>query len=160
MTVQVGDKVPSATFKVMTADGPQDMSTDEVFSGKKVVLFAVPGAFTPGCSMTHLPGFVVNADAIKAKGADRIACLAVNDAFVMGAWGQAQNAEEILMLADGNGEFTAALGLELDASGFGMGNRAQRFGMIVDDGTVSYLGIEAPGEIKVSSAEMMLEQLD
>ncbi|MED5411947.1 MAG: peroxiredoxin [Pseudomonadota bacterium] len=160
MTVQVGDKVPSATFKVMTADGPQDMSTDEVFSGKKVVLFAVPGAFTPGCSMTHLPGFVVNADAIKAKGADRIACLAVNDAFVMGAWGQAQNAEEILMLADGNGEFTAALGLELDASGFGMGNRAQRFGMIVDDGTVSYLGIEAPGEIKVSSAETMLEQLD
>ena len=136
------------------------MSTDEVFSGKKVVLFAVPGAFTPGCSMTHLPGFVVNADAIKAKGADRIACLAVNDAFVMGAWGQAQNAEEILMLADGNGEFTAALGLELDASGFGMGNRAQRFGMIVDDGTVSYLGIEAPGEIKVSSAETMLEQLD
>lgn len=159
MTIQVGDKVPSATFKVMTADGPQDMSTDEVFSGKKVVFFAVPGAFTPGCSMTHLPGFVINADAIKAKGADTIACMAVNDAFVMGAWGQGQNAEEILMLADGNGEFTAALGLELDASGFGMGNRAQRFGMIVDDGTVSYLGIEAPGEIKVSSAEMMLEKL-
>ncbi|MFL2856007.1 MAG: peroxiredoxin [Pseudohongiellaceae bacterium] len=159
MTIQVGDKVPSATFKVMTADGPQDMSTDEVFSSKKVVFFAVPGAFTPGCSMTHLPGFVVNADAIKAKGADTIACMAVNDAFVMGAWGQAQNVEEILMLADGNGEFTAALGLELDASGFGMGNRAQRFGMIVDDGTVSYLGIEAPGEIKVSSAEMMLEKL-
>ncbi|GIT23787.1 MAG: peroxiredoxin [Gammaproteobacteria bacterium] len=159
MTIQVGDKVPSATFKVMTADGPQDMSTDEVFSGKKVVFFAVPGAFTPGCSMTHLPGFVINADAIKAKGADTIACMAVNDAFVMGAWGQGQNAEEILMLADGNGEFTAALGLELDASGFGMGNRAQRFGMIVDDGTVSYLGIEAPGEIKVSSAEMMLENL-
>ena len=159
MTIQVGDKVPSATFKVMTADGPQDMSTDEVFSSKKVVFFAVPGAFTPGCSMTHLPGFVVNADAIKAKGADTIACMAVNDAFVMGAWGQGQNAEEILMLADGNGEFTAALGLELDASGFGMGNRAQRFGMIVDDGTVSYLGIEAPGEIKVSSAEMMLENL-
>ena len=159
MTIQVGDKVPSATFKVMTADGPQDMSTDEVFSGKKVVFFAVPGAFTPGCSMTHLPGFVINADAIKAKGADTIACMAVNDAFVMGAWGQGQNAEEILMLADGNGEFTAALGLELDASGFGMGNRAQRFGMIVDDGTVSYLVIEAPGEIKVSSAEMMLENL-
>ena len=158
MTIQVGDKVPSATFKVMTADGPQDMSTDEVFSGKKVVFFAVPGAFTPGCSMTHLPGFVINADAIKAKGADTIACMAVNDAFVMGAWGQGQNAEEILMLADGNGEFTAALGLELDASGFGMGNRAQRFGMIVDDGTVSYLGIEAPGEIKVSSAEMILEK--
>ncbi len=159
MTIQVGDKVPSVNFKHMTADGPADISSDEVFSGKKVVFFAVPGAFTPGCSMTHLPGFVVNADALKAKGADTIACMAVNDAFVMGAWGQNQNAEEILMLADGNGEFTSAIGLELDASGFGMGKRAQRFGMIVEDGTVTYLGIEAPGEIKVSSAEAMLEQL-
>lgn len=159
MTIQVGDKVPAANFKVMTADGPKEISSDEVFAGKKVVFFAVPGAFTPGCSMTHLPGFVVNADAIKAKGADTIVCMAVNDAFVMGAWGQAQNADEILMLADGNGEFTAAIGLELDASGFGMGSRAQRFGMIVDDGTVSYLGIEAPGEIKASSAETMMEQL-
>lgn len=159
MTIQVGDKVPAATFKVMTADGPQGMSSDEVFGGKKVVFFAVPGAFTPSCSTTHLPGFVVNADALKAKGADTIACMAVNDAFVMGAWGDAQNAEEILMLADGNGEFTKALGLELDASGFGMGSRAQRFGMIVDDGTVTYLGIEAPGEVKVSSAEAMLEEL-
>jgi peroxiredoxin len=135
------------------------MSSEEVFGGKKVVFFAVPGAFTPGCSMTHLPGFVVNADAIKAKGADTIACMAVNDAFVMGAWGNAQNAEEILMLADGNGEFTNAIGLALDASGFGMGARAQRFGMIVDDGTVTYLGIEEPGEIKVSAAEAMLEAL-
>lgn len=159
MTIQLGEKVPAVNFKVMTADGPKEISSDEVFAGKKVVFFAVPGAFTPGCSMTHLPGFVVNADALKAKGADSIACMAVNDAFVMGAWGQAQNAEEILMLADGNGEFTSALGLELDASGFGMGTRAQRFGMIVDDGTVTYLGIEAPGEIKVSSAEAMLEQL-
>ena len=159
MTIQVGDKVPSVNFKHMTADGPADISSDEVFSGKKVVFFAVPGAFTPGCSMTHLPGFVVNADALKAKGADTIACMAVNDAFVMGAWGQNQNAEQILMLADGNGDFTSAIGLELDASGFGMGKRAQRFGMIVDDGTVTYLGIEAPGEIKVSSAEAMLEQL-
>jgi peroxiredoxin len=159
MTIQVGDKVPSIDFKHMTADGPKDISSDEVFSGKKVVFFAVPGAFTPGCSMTHLPGFVVNADALKAKGADTIACMAVNDAFVMGAWGEAQNAEEILMLADGNGEFTAAIGLELDASGFGMGKRAQRFGMIVDDGVVSYLGIEEPGEIKASSAETMLAQL-
>lgn len=159
MTIQVGDKVPTAKFKHMTADGPQEISSDEVFAGKKVVFFAVPGAFTPGCSMTHLPGFVVNADAIKAKGADTIACMAVNDAFVMGAWGKAQNAEELLMLADGNGEFAAAIGLELDASGFGMGTRAQRFGMIVEDGTVTYLGIEAPGEIKVSSAEAMLEQL-
>ena len=143
----------------MTADGPKEITSEEVFGGKKVVFFAVPGAFTPGCSMTHLPGFVVNADAIKAKGVDTIACMAVNDAFVMGAWGQVQNAEEVLMLADGNGEFTAAVGLELDARGFGMGGRAKRFGMIVEDGTVTYLGIEAPGEIKVSSAEAMLEQL-
>jgi peroxiredoxin len=143
----------------MTADGPVDISSDEVFSGKKVVFFAVPGAFTPGCSLTHLPGFVVSADALKAKGADTIACMSVNDAFVMGAWGQNQNAEEILMLADGNGDFTSAIGLELDASGFGMGKRAQRFGMIVEDGILTYLGVEAPGEIKVSSAETMLEQL-
>ena len=159
MTIQVGDKVPSVNFKHMTADGPADISSDEVFSGKKVVFFAAPGAFTPGCSLTHLPGFVVGADALKAKGADTIACMSVNDAFVMGAWGQNQNAEEILMLADGNGDFTSAIGLELDASGFGMGKRAQRFGMIVEDGTVTYLGIEAPGEIKVSSAETMLELL-
>jgi peroxiredoxin len=143
----------------MTADGPVDISSDEVFSGKKVVFFAVPGAFTPGCSLTHLPGFVVSADALKAKGADTIACMSVNDAFVMGAWGQNQNAEEILMLADGNGDFTSAIGLELDASGFGMGKRAQRFGMIVEDGILTYLGVEAPGEIKVSSAETILEQL-
>ncbi len=159
MTIQVGDKVPAVKFKHMTEKGPADISSEDVFAGKKVVFFAVPGAFTPGCSMTHLPGFVVNADALKAKGADTIACMSVNDAFVMGAWGENQNAEEILMLADGNGEFTKALGLELDASGFGMGKRAQRFGMIVEDGTVTYLGIEAPGEIKVSSAEAMLEQL-
>jgi peroxiredoxin len=159
MTIQVGDKVPSVNFKHMTADGPADISSDEVFLGKKVVFFAVPGAFTPGCSLTHLPGFVVNADALKAKGADTIACMSVNDAFVMGAWGQNQNAEEILMLADGNGDFTSAIGFELDASGFGMGKRAQRFGMIVEDGMVTYLGVEAPGEIKASSAETMLEQL-
>ncbi len=159
MTIQVGDKIPAVNFKTMTADGPKEITSEEVFGGKKVVFFAVPGAFTPGCSMTHLPGFVVNADAIKAKGVDTIACMAVNDAFVMGACGQVQNAEEVLMLADGNGEFTAAVGLELDARGFGMGGRAKRFGMIVEDGTVTYLGIEAPGEIKVSSAEAMLEQL-
>lgn len=159
MAIQVGDKIPAATFKVMGAEGPKDMTSDEIFAGKKVVFFAVPGAFTPGCSMTHLPGFVVNADAIKAKGVDTIACMAVNDAFVMGSWGQAQNAEEILMLADGNGEFTSAIGMEMDASGFGMGTRSKRFGMIVEDGTVTYLGVEAPGEIKASSAENMLEQL-
>lgn len=159
MPIQVGDKMPAVNFKVMTAEGPKDMSSEQVFDAKKVVLFAVPGAFTPGCSLTHLPGFVVSADAIKDKGVDTIACVSVNDAFVMGAWGQAQNAEEILMLADGNGEFTAAIGMELDASGFGMGGRAKRFGMIVEDGTVTHLAIEAPGEIKASSAEAMLEVL-
>lgn len=159
MTIQVGDKVPSTNFKIMTDEGPKDISSNEVFGGKKVVLFAVPGAFTPGCSKTHLPGFVVKADEIKSKGVDEIVCMAVNDAFVMGAWGQAQNAEELLMLADGNGEFTKSIGLELDASGFGMGSRAQRFGMIVDDGLITHLAIEAPGEIKVSSAEAILEIL-
>ena len=159
MTIQVGDKVPATIFKVMTDEGTKDLSSDEVFGGKKVVFFAVPGAFTPGCSMTHLPGFVVNSDAIKAKGVDTIACMAVNDAFVMGAWGKAQNADEILMLADGNGEFTSAIGLELDASGFGMGTRALRFGMIVDNCTISHLAIEEPGEIKASSAEAILEAL-
>jgi len=159
MTIKVGDKVPATTFKVMGSEGPKDMSSDEVFAGKKVVFFAVPGAFTPGCSMTHLPGFVVNADAIKARGVDTIACMAVNDAFVMGKWGEAQNAQEILMLADGNGDFTRAIGLEMDASGFGMGTRCQRFGMIVEDGVVKHLAVEAPGEIKVSSAEALMEQL-
>lgn len=159
MTIKVGDTVPAGKFKIMTADGPKDISTDEVFKGKKVAFFAVPGAFTPGCSVTHLPGFVVQADKIKAKGVDTIACMSVNDAFVMGAWGKDQNADEILMLADGNGEYTAALGLELDATGFGMGKRAKRFGMIVDQGKVTYLGIEAPGEIKVSSADAVLAQL-
>ncbi|MEX2469550.1 MAG: peroxiredoxin [Pseudohongiellaceae bacterium] len=159
MTIKVGDKVPAATFKVMSSDGPQDMTTDEVFAGKKVVFFAVPGAFTPGCSKTHLPGFVVNADAIKAKGVDTIACMAVNDAFVMGKWGEAQNAEEILMLADGNGDFTRAMGLEMDASGFGMGTRCKRFGMIVDDGVVKHLAVEAPGEIEASRAETLMALL-
>lgn len=159
MTIQVGDKVPSVTLKVMGPQGPQDITTDEVFSGKKVVLFAVPGAFTPGCSMTHLPGFVVNADKIKAAGVDTIACLSVNDAFVMGAWGEAQNASEILMLADGNGELTEALGLVLDGSGFGMGQRSQRYAMVVDDGTVTHLNVEPGAGIEVSSAEAIMELL-
>jgi len=159
MAIKAGDKIPDCTLKTMGDKGPLDIATQDIFSGKKVLLFAVPGAFTPGCSLTHLPGYVVNADKIKAQGVDTIACMSVNDAFVMGAWGQNQNAEEILMLADGNGDFTSAIGLELDASGFGMGKRAQRFGMIVEDGTVTYLGVEAPGEIKVSSAETMLERL-
>jgi peroxiredoxin len=156
MTAQTGDKVPSLTLKTMGSEGPQDITTEDIFSGKKVVLFAVPGAFTPGCSLTHLPGFVVNADKIKGKGVDSIVCMSVNDAFVMGAWGEAQNASEILMLADGNGELTAALGLELDGTGFGMGKRSQRFAMIVEDGTITQLNVEPAGGVDVSSAETML----
>lgn len=159
MTIKAGDKVPAATLKTMGEKGPVDITTDEIFKGKKVVLFAVPGAFTPGCSNTHLPGFVVNADKIKAKGVDTIACMAVNDAFVMDAWGKAQNAGELLMLGDGNGEFTAALGLELDGTGFGLGKRCQRFAMIVEDGTVTHLNVEPGPGIDVSSAETIMEQL-
>ena len=159
MTIQVGDKVPASTMKVMGEQGPTDITTDEIFSGKKVLLFAVPGAFTPGCSMTHLPGYVVNADKIKAAGVDTIACMAVNDAFVMDAWGKAHNAEELLMLADGNGEFTAALGLELDGSSFGLGTRSQRFAMLVEDGTVSQLNVEEGPGVDVSSAETMMALL-
>ena len=159
MAIQVGDKIPTATFNVMTADGPQGMSSDEIFAGKKVVFFAVPGAFTPGCSMTHLPGFVVQADSIKAKGVDTIACMSVNDAFVMGSWGQAQNADEILMLADGNAALAKALGLELDASGFGMGTRSRRYAMLVRDGVVEQLNLEAGGGFEVSSADYLLQQI-
>ena len=159
MAIQVGDKVPACTMKTMGAEGPADISTDEIFAGKKVLLFAVPGAFTPGCSMTHLPGYVVNADKIKAAGVDTIVCMAVNDAFVMDAWGKAQNAEELLMLADGNGEFTAALGLELDGSGFGLGHRSQRFAMLVDDGTITHLNVEPGAGVDVSSAETMMALL-
>lgn len=159
MTIQVGDKIPACTMKTMGENGPEDITTDAIFGGKKVVLFAVPGAFTPGCSMTHLPGYVVNADKIKAAGVDTIVCMAVNDAFVMGAWGEAQNAQELLMLADGNGELTAALGLELDGSGFGLGQRSQRFAMVVDDGTVSNLNVETGPGVDVSSAETMMALL-
>lgn len=159
MAIQQGDKIPSCTLKVMGEKGPEDITTDSIFSGKKVVMFAVPGAFTPGCSMTHLPGFVVNADKIKAKGVDSIVCLSVNDAFVMGAWGKDQNAEELIMLADGNAELTGALGLVLDGSGFGMGSRSQRYSMIVEDGTVTALNVEAGPGIEVSTAEKILEAL-
>ena len=159
MTIKTGDKIPACTLKTMGDKGPADITTGEIFGGKKVVLFAVPGAFTPGCSMTHLPGYVVNADKIKAKGVDTIVCMAVNDAFVMGAWGDAQNADELLMLADGNGEFTAALGLELDGSGFGLGTRSQRFAMIVEDGKVTHLNVEAGPGVDVSSAETIMALL-
>ena len=159
MTIQVGENVPACTMKVMGDQGPTDSTTDELFAGKKVVLFAVPGAFTPGCSMTHLPGYVVNAAKLKVAGVDSIVCMAVNDAFVMDAWGKAQNAEEIIMLADGNGEFTTALGLELDGTGFGLGHRSQRFAMIVEDGKVSHLNVEPGPGVDVSSAETMMALL-
>ena len=159
MTISTGDKIPEATVYTMGAEGPKPMKTGEIFSGKKVVLFGVPGAFTPGCSQTHLPGYVVKADDIRAKGVNTIACMAVNDAFVMDAWGKAQNAENLLMLGDGNAEFTKALGLEMDGSGFGLGTRCQRFAMIVEDGVVTHLAIEPKGDVTVSSAESVLEKL-
>ena len=159
MTISAGDRIPAATLQTMGENGPAPITTDEIFAGKKVVLFAVPGAFTPGCSMTHLPGYVVNADKLKAAGVDTIACLSVNDAFVMDAWGKAQNAEQILMLADGNGDFTTTLGLELDGTGFGMGLRSQRYAMIVDDGTVSVLNVESGPGVDVSSAETIMDAL-
>ncbi|MDX1404029.1 MAG: peroxiredoxin [Woeseiaceae bacterium] len=160
MSIQAGEKMPSGKFGIMTADGPGSISTDELFSGKKVVLFAVPGAFTPTCSKSHLPGFVSQADAIRGKGVDTIACMAVNDAFVMNAWGENQSVgDKVQMLADGNGEYAKALGLEMDASGFGMGTRSQRFAIVVDDGVASYVAVEAPGQFEVSKADAILEQL-
>lgn len=158
MTINVGDTLPAGSLKVMGAQGPEEKTISELFDGKKVVMFAVPGAFTPGCSMTHLPGFVVSADKIKAQGVDSIICVAVNDAFVMDAWGKAQNADEIIMAADGMAEYTKALGMELDASGFGLGTRSKRYAMIVDNGKVTYLGVDEKA-IEKSSAETVLEQL-
>jgi len=159
MSIQMGDKIPAATFASMN-DGVQSLTTDDVFADKKVVLFSVPGAFTPTCSAQHLPGFVNKADEFRAKGVDTIACMAVNDVFVMDAWGQsAEVGDSILMLADGNGEFTKALGLELDGTGFGMGMRSQRFALVADDGKIIALHVEAPGEFKVSAAEAVLEVL-
>jgi peroxiredoxin len=160
MTIKVGDTLPEATFMTMTADGPTPVGTADVFKGKKVALFAVPGAFTPTCSARHLPGFKDHAGDLKAKGVDLIACVSVNDVFVMGAWGKSQEVgEAVMMLADGNGAFTTALGLELDGSKFGMGKRSQRYSMIVDDGVVQTLNVEEGGDFKVSSADYMLAQL-
>ena len=160
MAVQVGDKVPSTTLQHMTDSGPADISSDEVFAGKKVVLFALPGAFTPTCSAKHLPGFVQQAAAIKAKGVDTIACLSVNDAFVMGAWGKDQGVgDTVLMLADGSADFTKAMGLELDLDSRGFGLRSQRYAMIVDDGVVTALNVEDGGAFQVSSAETILAAL-
>lgn len=160
MTIGVGDKIPSATLMRMGEAGPEPVSTDDLFADKKVILFSVPGAFTPTCSAQHLPGFVNQADEIKAKGVDTVVCIAVNDVFVMDAWGKAQGVgENVMMLADGNAEFSAALGLELDASGFGMGTRGQRFALIAEGGIVTTLNVEAPGAFEVSSAEHLLTQL-
>jgi peroxiredoxin (alkyl hydroperoxide reductase subunit C) len=160
MTIKVGDAIPSMKLMMATPDGPKETSTDEIFRGKKVVLFAVPGAFTPTCSNRHLPGFVENADAIRAKGVDTIACVAVNDAFVMGAWGKQQGtAGKLTMLADGSGVLTKAMGLELDLVGRGLGVRSQRYALIAQDGKVTYLAIEQPGGFEVSKAESILEHL-
>src|SRR5215813_11178333 len=160
MTIKAGDKMPSGTLKRMTKEGPKDLSTDELFKGKKVVLFSVPGAFTPTCDAKHLPGYVELADQLRAKGIDTIACMAVNDVFVMNAWGKAQSVgDKIVMLADGNGEYARALGLELDAKGYGMGMRGQRFAIVAKDGVATHVDIEQPGQFKVSAAEHVLAQL-
>jgi peroxiredoxin len=159
MTIKVGDTIPSTQLACMN-DGVNPVSTAELFAGKKVVLFSVPGAFTPTCSAKHLPGYVEHAEAFKAKGVDLVACMSVNDVFVMDAWGQDQNVgDKVMMLADGNGEFAALLGLEMDATGFGMGHRAQRFALIAENGKVTALNVEAPGEFRVSSAEAILQEL-
>jgi len=160
MTIKVGDTLPDITFMTMTADGPAPVSTDEAFGGKRVALFAVPGAFTPTCSTRHLPGFVEKAGDLKAKGVDRIACTSVNDVFVMDAWSRDQKAgDQVMMLADGNADFAAAVGLEMDGSKFGMGKRSQRYAMVVNDKTVEHLFIEDAGGFEVSSAEHMLSKL-
>lgn len=159
MSIQAGDRIPDATLSMMTSEGPDKISTADLFGGKRVVLFSVPGAFTPTCSAKHLPGFVDHADEIFARGVDEIACMSVNDVFVMNAWGKSANADRIKMLADGNGDFAKALGLEMDATGFGMGMRSQRFALIADDGVVTRLFVEGPGEFRVSSAEHVLSEL-
>ena len=159
MTIQEGANLPEATLHLMQEGKPTPMTVGDLFGGKKVVLFAVPGAFTPTCSNAHLPGYVVKADELKAKGVENIVCLSVNDAFVMDAWGKDKNAEQLLMVADGNGDFTKALGLEMDGSGFGLGTRSQRYAMIVDDGKVTKLAVEEPGKLEVSAAEAILDSL-
>ena len=159
MTIAVGDSIPDVKLVKATAEGPQPVQAREFFKGRKVALFAVPGAFTPTCSAKHLPGFVEKADELKAKGVEEIVCTSVNDPFVLGAWSKQSQAEGVTMLADGNGDFAEALGLTMDGSKFGMGKRSQRYAMIVNDGKVEQLNVEAPGDFKVSSAEHMLEQL-
>lgn len=160
MTIKVGDTLPASGFVKATTEGPQPLNGEDFFKGRRVALFSVPGAFTPTCSAKHLPGYVEQVEALKAKGIDEVACTAVNDAFVMGAWGQSAGAEgKVTMLADGNGDFVKAVGLEMDGSKFGMGGRGQRFSMVVNDGVVEQLHVEAPGEFRVSAADYMIEQL-
>ncbi|HVB18541.1 MAG TPA: peroxiredoxin [Stellaceae bacterium] len=161
MTIKVGDKVPSATLRYLSPEGPKEITTDELFGGKKVALFAVPGAFTPACSQRHLPGYVDKAADLKAKGVDTIACVAVNDVFVMNAWGKSQNVgDKVMMLADGSGEFAHAVGLEMDARSRGLGMRSLRYSMLVDNGVVKSLNVEAqPGQVEASSADAMLKAL-
>jgi peroxiredoxin len=160
MTIEVGQKVPSLKIKQKTQEGVKDVATDEYFAGKKVVVFGLPGAFTPTCSAKHLPGFIEKHPALKAKGVDRVACVSVNDAFVMDAWGKAQGADgKVDMLADGNGDLTRALGLEMDATGYGMGKRSKRYAMVVDNGVVKAVSVEQPGQFEVSSAEAVLKGL-
>jgi len=160
MTIKAGDRLPSVTFTKMTENGPEAVESGSYFKGRRVALFSVPGAFTPTCSAKHLPGFIDKAAELKAKGIDEIACTAVNDAFVMGAWSKSAAADgKVTLLADGNGDFAKAVGLTMDGSKFGLGQRGQRFSMVVNDGVVEQLNVEAPGEFKVSSAEHMLEQL-
>lgn len=159
MAIKEGDKLPDATMYVMKDGKPTPVTTAELFGGKKVVAFAVPGAFTPTCSQAHLPGYVVNADALRDKGVDSIVCLSVNDPFVMDSWGQGANADNIVMVGDGNGEFTSKLGLEMDGSGAGLGTRSQRYAMVVEDGVVKKLAVEAGGKLEVSKAEAILADL-
>ncbi len=160
MTINAGDRLPSTTFMKATPEGPQPVASEDYFKGRRVALFSVPGAFTPTCSARHLPGFVEKADELKAKGVDEIACTAVNDAFVMGAWAQSSDAaDKITMLSDGNGEFAQALGLTMDGSKYGMGTRGQRYSMVVNDGVVEQLNVEEPGAFNVSSADYLMERL-
>ena len=159
MTIQVGDKLPDVHLSRATPDGPQPTGSSEYFAGKRVALFAVPGAFTPTCSARHLPSYVEKAAELKGKGVDEIACISVNDPFVMAAWNKSDGSNDITMLADGNGDFAKAIGLEMDGAKFGMGQRSQRYSMIVNDGTVEQLNVEAPGEYRASSAETLLDQL-
>ncbi len=158
--IKIGDAIPPMKLTAATADGPKEVSTDEVFAGKKIVLFAVPGAFTPTCSMRHLPGYLQSMDALRAKGVDSVACIAVNDVFVMGAWAKEQDVDgRVIMLADGSGAFTKALGLELDLTARGLGVRSQRYVMVADDGRVTHLAVEPPGGFEVSTAESVLAHL-